>query len=194
MKTRRQRLPRSAATAHQHGFVMIISLLFLIVLTVLSISMFRSFDLQEKIAGNTLEKQRALETAQSALQYGEWWLGQGNGATGSTCNTVTNANVLSQMQVCSNALANPTSLEWTARADYQPPNMSIDTKGNLASNGDINYYKKPGLYINYLGLAPDGRSLLYRVSAFGYGGRATTAAVVQSTYQITGGNKALDQP
>ncbi|MBB3180505.1 PilX N-terminal domain-containing pilus assembly protein [Variovorax sp. Sphag1AA] len=194
MKTPRQRLPRIASASQQRGFVMIISLLFLIVLTVLSISMFRSFDLQEKIAGNTLEKQRALETAQSALQYGEWWLGQGNGGTGSTCNAATDANTLSQMQVCSNALATPTTLPWTARADYLPPNMLAPGGGGLATSGDINYYKKPGLYINYLGLAPDGRSLLYRVSAFGYGGRASTAAVVQSTYQITGGNKALDQP
>lgn len=194
MSTRRQPISSFAVKPRQHGFVMIISLLFLIVLTVLSISMFHSFDLQEKIAGNTLEKQRALETAQSALQYGEWWLGQGNGGTGSACTAVTNANTLSQMQVCSNALATPATLPWTARAEYLPPNMSAAGGGGVTGGGDIKYSAKPGMYISYLGLAPDGRSLLYQVSAYGYGGRATTAAVVQSTYQITGGNKALDQP
>ena len=36
--------------------------------------MFRSFGMQEKIAGNMREKQRALQAAVSAEQYAEWWL------------------------------------------------------------------------------------------------------------------------
>lgn len=185
------------ARPRERGFVLIVAMLFLIVLTVLSVSMFRSYNLQERIAGNTREKERALEAAQSALQYGEWWLSQGNGSTGTACSGVRNANTLSQMQVCSNLLAKPASLPWSARADYLPPNMTVPAgggTGGVASSGDINYYAKPGLSIGYLGLSPDGKSLLYQVSAFGYGGSTTAAAVVQSTYQVTGGSKALDQP
>ena len=49
--------------------------------------MFRSFGTQEKIAGNLREKERALHAAESAQQYGEWWLLQANNtATGGiTC-------------------------------------------------------------------------------------------------------------
>lgn len=180
---------RQAASPRERGFVLIVGMLFLIVLTVLSVSMFRSFNLQERIAGNTREKQRALESAQSALQYGEWWLNQGNGSTGAAC-----SGTLTQMQVCSNALTAPGTLPWAAHSDYQPPNMKVATGGGIASTGDINYSALPGLNIGYMGLAPDGKSLLYQVSAFGYGGSATAAAVVQSTYQVTGGSKALDQP
>ncbi|WP_198085359.1 PilX N-terminal domain-containing pilus assembly protein [Variovorax sp. E3] len=185
---------RSGSRSTEQGFVLIVAMLFLIVLTVLSVSMFRSFNLQERIAGNTREKERALEAAQSALQYGEWWLGQGNGSTGANCSGVLNANTLSQMQVCSNMLTAPTTLPWSARADYLPPNMTVATGGGIAASGDINYNAKPGLSIGYLGLSPDGKSLLYQVSAFGYGGSTTAAAVVQSTYQVSGGNKPLDQP
>ena len=186
--------PYLAAAPRQRGFVMIVGLLLLVVLTVLSISMFRSFGLQEKIAGNTLEKQRALQAAQSALQYGEAWLKQGGAGTGAACSAVTNANVLSQMQVCSSALANPATLPWAVRADYLPPGMTVASGGGLSNSGDINYQAEPGLYISYMGLSPDGKALLYQVSAFGYGGSATSAAVVQSTYQVTSGNKPLDQP
>ncbi|MGJ7493744.1 pilus assembly PilX family protein [Variovorax sp. RT4R15] len=187
------RAPRPARS-RERGFVLIAGMIFLVILTVLSVSMFRSFSLQEKIAGNTREKERALEAAESALQYGEWWLSQGNGSTGAVCSGVLNANTLSQMQVCSNMLTQPAALPWAARADYLPPNMTVAAGGGIAANGDINYNAKPGLSIGYLGLSPDGKSLLYQVSAFGYGGSTTTAAVVQSTYQVTGGSKPLDQP
>lgn len=170
------------------GFVMIVSLLFLVVLTVLSISMFRSFGLQERIAGNTREKERAFEAAQSALRYGEWWLDQGNGGTGSTCSGLMSATDPTQMQVCSNALANPALPPWATRADYAPPLMALaatGSSGGLTGSGkDINYYAKPGLYVSYLGLDPLGKSQLYQVTAFGYGGSATAVAVVQSTYKL----------
>ena len=60
--------------------VLISSLLLLIVVTIIALSMFRSFGIQEKIAGNTREKQRALPAAVSAQQFAEWWLSN-NGAT-----------------------------------------------------------------------------------------------------------------
>jgi type IV pilus assembly protein PilX len=201
MRSLQRPLPHPPAVPRQRGFVLVVGLLFLIVLTLLSISMFHSFDLQEKIAGSTREKQRALEAAESALQYGEWWLGQGHGSTGAACTAVANANVLSQMQVCSNPLATPTTLPWTpARADYLPANMTVQTGGGTVTTtsnaiaGDVNYSAKPGMYIYYMGLAPGGNALLYQVSAFGYGGGTTAAAVVQSTYQVTSADKPLDQP
>ncbi|MGJ7528325.1 pilus assembly PilX family protein [Variovorax sp. GB1P17] len=194
MSLRARPSPRPARS-RERGFALIVGMLFLVILTVLSIGMFRSFNLQERIAGNTREKERAVEAAESALQYGEWWLSQGNGSTGAACSGALNANTLSQMQVCTNMIAKPAALPWTNRADYLPPSMTVAEGGGIvAATGDINYYRKPGLSIGYLGLSPNGQSLLYQVSAFGYGGSTTAAAVVQSIYQVTGGNKPLDQP
>ena len=170
----------------------------LVIMTLLALSMFRSFGLQEKIAGNTLEKQRSLQSAESALQYGEWWLGQGNGSTGANCTTVYSANTVANMKTCSNALANPTTLPWSARGDYLPPNMTVASGGGVVSTGpnagDINYYAKPSLYISYLGLDPTGKSMLYQVTGAGYGGSANGASVVRSTYAITYKNPPLDNP
>ncbi len=185
--------PSSPCAAQaQHGYVLIIGLLFLVILSLLSVTMFRGFGLQEKIAGNTREKQRAFEAAQSALQYGEWWLGQGNGSAGAACNAVINANDPANLQVCANALPDPVNLPWTpARADYVPPSMTVAAGGGIGAGNDINYAAAPSLYIQYLGLSPDGLSMLFRVTGAGYGGSAGTAAVVQSTYQLGAGTKDL---
>jgi type IV pilus assembly protein PilX len=189
----------------KRGFALISALLILLVITMLALSMFRGFGMQEKMAGNTREKQRAFQAAQTALQYGEWWLGAGNGNTGTTCSGVVDASVLSQMRVCSAALATPTTLPWPIRADYlpaAPAAMGISASGGLNSTGtDMNYFAKPGLYVSYLGLNPTGDAALYQVTAFGYGGganadgsTASTSAVVQSTYAISSSVKPLDHP
>lgn len=185
-----KRLP-IGTRAHRRGFIMVVSLLILVVLTLLALAMFRSFGLLERIAGNTRDKQRAFEAAESALQYGEWWLGQGHGGMGANCAGVVDGNTLGDMRVCANALANPTNLPWPSRTEYLPPGMTVSAGGGVTSEGDINYQAKPGLYIHYLGLSPDGLAQLYQVTGYGYGGNADTAAVVQSTYQMKTGVKDL---
>lgn len=179
------------------GYTLVVGLLLLVVLTLFAIGMFRSFGLQEKIAANTRDKQRALEAAQSALQYGEWWLGQGNGSTGIPCTGVNSGNTLANMRVCSTALATPSTLPWGVGSTYLPPFMTANGGGGMAGAsspaGDINYAGVPGLYINYIGMSPNGLAQLYQVTAYGFGGDATTAAVVQSTYRISSGAKDLGQ-
>ena len=64
--------------ANQRGVALVTSLLLLLIITILALSMFRSFGTQERIAGNLREKERALHAADSAQQYAEWWLLQGN--------------------------------------------------------------------------------------------------------------------
>ena len=51
---------RSHQRRKEGGIVLISSLLLLLIVTVMALSMFRSFGVQEKIAGNMREKQRAL--------------------------------------------------------------------------------------------------------------------------------------
>ena len=186
-----RRLVPIGARAHRRGFIMVVSLLILVVMTLLALAMFRSFGLQERIAGNTRDKQRAFEAAESALQYGEWWLRQGNGGSGASCAGAVDGNTLTNMRVCSNALSNPADLPWDNRTEYVPPRMTVSAGGGVTSAGDVNYAGKPGLYVQYLGLSPDGLTLLYQVNGYGYGGNADTASVVQSTYQMKSGVKDL---
>lgn len=188
LSCRRVSSPQARRAGAAGGFIMITCLMFLVLLTLLSLSMFRSYGLQERIAGNTRDKQRAFAAAQSALQFGEWWLGQGfSVGTGAVCDRVRDGNVITEMMTCSNPLADVSSVPWAARTEYLPSGMTVADGGGNTSAGDINYQAVPGLYINYLGVTPDALARLYQVSAFGYGGNSDTTSVVQSTYQIKTG-------
>jgi len=184
---------RKRSIQYEKGFVLIAALVFLLVLTIFSVSMFRNFGLQEKIAGNVREKQRAFHSAQSALQFGEWFLTQGSANSGSLCNTLLDANA-GETKVCSNALADPTDVPWQVGSTdvgvtYIPPTtppMVVSTSG-----GANTYFAVPRFYIFYLGLDSTGINSLYQVTAMGFGGSSNGIAVVQSTYAVSTGIKDL---
>ena len=187
MTTASHRPFRGRGRAGQGGFLLVTGLLFLVVLTLLGLGLFRSTGLMNRISGNTRDKDRAFEAAQAALQYAEWWITSGNVAAGSKCTGLVNGNVTAAVHVCSNALATPSDAPWTDGFTYTPPNLAVNKSGGLvsATNPDINYYAAPMFYIENLGLAPDGKTTLYKVTAAGFGGSAATKAVVRSTYAVT---------
>ena len=208
----------------QHGFILIASLFMLLLMSILTISMSGSFGLQELIAGNQNEKVRAIESAQSALGYAEWWLNQttagasnagvgiatGAGCTSAVttatstptpvicCNTSNGANTCSTPAtvLTTSLLTNPTTLPWTTVVNgvshnvgvsYQPPNMTISTTGGIGT-----FYAIPKFYIQYLAggssnpnfNSGNGFCNMYQITAMGYGGDASSIAVLQSVYQM----------
>ena len=191
---------RQDSQCAQRGMVLISSLLLLLVVTIMALAIFRNSGVEEKIAGNQREKVRALHAAESAQQYGEWWLSSGLGATTPIiCNSVVavTAGNPTAGQVCANTLptivanGNVGNLPWTAGGapvgvTYAPPNMNFNTAGGVNQ-----YYQTPIFYISYLGLTADSTTssykLLYQVDAAGYGGSANAVAVVESTYYVTSG-------
>ena len=137
----------------QRGVVLVSSLLLLMVVTIMAISMMRSFGIQEKIGGNVRDKQRALQAANSTQSYAEWWLVNQSfapkaisiGATASadvpTCTTLIDANLVSGLnggQICMNTLQAATGVSATAwpaissgstndvGAAYTPPCMNVN--------------------------------------------------------------------
>jgi type IV pilus assembly protein PilX len=189
----------------QRGLVLISSLLLLIVVTIIALSMFRSFGIQEKIAGNMREKQRALQAAVSAEQYAENWLTANATAAAVPCSNLLNANI-GQGQICSNKLptvvADVTSVPWQiggapVGVTYLPPNMAVSTTRSVSAANLANptYYATPTYYISDMGASADPSipGEIYQVDAVGYGGAATTAAVVESTYAVytTSSNRTL---
>ena len=174
--------------------VLITALLLLIVVTILAVGLFRSFGLDEKIAGNVREKNRALNAAETAEQYAEWWLASGNGNNGVVCNAMLVAPAAGQ--VCSNVMTNPESLPmpWTVGVSYTPSAptaMAVLSAG--APQGQNTYYFPPTFYISYLGPAPVGgvSGSVYQIDAVGYAGSPDTAAIVESTYLVQTSTKCL---
>jgi len=183
---------KGSTVMRERGMALITSLLLLVVVTILAVSMFRSFGIEGKIAGNVREKQRALLAAESAEQYAEWWLRQGsNSAVGSTiCNTKMDANN-NEGQICSNTLpmllggiAGIGTGTWPTYTEYTPPGMHVSS----SSIDGESYYAAPRFYISDLGSNKDGSGAeVFEIDALGYGASPNTVAVVQSTFIVNQG-------
>ena len=187
------------------GMVLVSSLLLLVVVTILAMALFHSFGLDEKIAGNTREKQRALQAAVSAQQYGEWWLSNGQTISNVTCSGPSTTTP----QVCLNTLptavtggsglatGNVALLPWTNSLGaslgytYTPPNMTLNNTAPTAGT----YWQSPVFYISYLGIGTGSNGAtgsVYQIDSVGSGGSPNTAAVVESTYIVQTSTQNLD--
>jgi type IV pilus assembly protein PilX len=186
----------------QRGVVLVSSLLLLIVVTIIALSMFRSFGIQEKIAGNMREKQRALQAAESAEVFAEVWL-TNNAVNGAAvnCAGMLNGNI-GQGQICANTLtvlnidvtqppyliagvpAGVTYLPMSGQANPMP--ISTTTSVSVANALNPSYYALPAFYISDVGPSADSSipGEVYQVDAYGYGGSVTTVAVVESTFAV----------
>ena len=185
----------------ERGFALISSLLLLMIITIIAISMFRSFATQEHVAGNVREKERALHAAESAQQYAEWWLANSpNTSVGAqTCVASVSASY-TQGQICNQLPAFPFTTVgptgWAIQVSYLPPGMCVTGCPAPAPNVDPPYALTPGFYITDLGRAADNLGEAYQIDAYGSGSTAiaavnTTVAVVESTYEIQQGVNCL---
>jgi type IV pilus assembly protein PilX len=185
----------------ERGFILVTGLLFLVVMTLLGLALFRSTGLMDRITANTRDKQRSFEAAQSALEYGAWWLAQpAGGGNGTTCAT-NNLPTITNLHVCSETLASSlTALQdyttWYAKAYVYNtmPGVVVATGGGMANATDINYQAWPGLYVEKLGLSTDGKTTFYQVTSYGFGGDANTVSVVRGTYKATASTSSLKNP
>ena len=193
----------------QRGVVLISSLLLLIVVTIIALSMFRSFGIQEKIAGNMREKQRALQAAESAQVFAEIWLSN-NGTGPSVACTGMLDGTIGQGQICANtlptAVADVTSVPWSIGGQpvgvtYLPTGaaiMSISTTTTVSAANVLNptYFDKPTFYISDMGPSADATipGEVYQVDAYGYGGSRNTVAVVESTYAVYTSSRNAGSP
>jgi type IV pilus assembly protein PilX len=196
----------------QRGLVLVSSLLLLVVVTIMAISMFRSYGIQGKIAGNVREKHRALEEAQTALQAAENWLA----STASTSTLPTPVNCtgnspalsanLNQFQICASTsdlltvtgFSSVATVPWTDKNNtattvgiVYTPTGSASNQFTPAANNPGAYFDKPRFYITdlgqvagFVGGAGSQPPEVYRIDAVGYGGSADAVAVIEETFQV----------
>jgi type IV pilus assembly protein PilX len=175
--------------------VLVSSLLLLLVVTILAVTMFRSFGIQSKIAGNIREKERATHAAEQAQQYAEWWLSNNSASVPVACNALLSAN-LNEGQICSNTPAlsfdvtSVATVPWQIAGNdvgvtYTPAGMNVQPVNPVADS----YSQQPRFYVSDLGLGADGLGEVYEIDSVGYGGNVNvpTVSVVRSTYEITPG-------
>jgi type IV pilus assembly protein PilX len=177
----------------QRGVALVTSLLLLMIITILALSMFRSFGTQEKIAGNLREKERALHAAASAQQYAEWWLLQNNNTAAGSIACQPGVSLLAATattgQICNQTPQqmniDPTVVPWSIQVTYTPQHMILLGQAESATNPS--YFATPAFWITDRGVAADGAGEAYQIDAYGYGSAASTVAVVESVYEIQQG-------
>lgn len=180
------------AVGNQRGVALVTSILLLLIITILALSMFRSFGTQERIAGNLREKERALHAADSAQQYAEWWLLQSNNtAAGAVACTASVVATPTQGQIC-NATPTPLGtpittlpLPWPVQVTYTPQGMVL--LGQPAQVNNPPYFNTPAFWITDLGIAADAAGEAYQIDAYGFGSAANTVAIVESVYEVQQG-------
>ena len=188
----------------QRGVALVTSLLLLLIITILAVSMFRSFGTQERIAGNVREKERALHAANSAVQYAEWWLLNANNTAigASDCSAaVTVVASATAGLICdqtpmkqwgdTQAAWSALTLQggntvWTPQVTFTPDNMLLVNPSG-ATYAQAPYFLSPAFWITYLNTAADGAGQAYQIDAYGYGSSQSTVAVVETTYEIQQG-------
>ena len=175
----------------QRGFVLVSSLLLLIVVTLLAVGMFRSFGVDEKIAGNTRDKQVAVQAAESAEEFAENWLAlniANNAAAnnGAALNDAVPAIACAGFTpsvtppVCNTELANPSQVPWPAGVNYTLPANTLPNNGIALTSNPI---LQPSFYIWYKGQI-GSYGYEYEIDAVGYGSSPNTVAIVDSLYVL----------
>ena len=180
----------------QRGFILITSLVFLVIMTLLGVSMFGNSSVEMRMAGNIKAKVEARALAESGIHHAETLLLDTNvnplaqkasgGCSGSlsvpTICVDPSALLVISTQNSSGATAYRTELA-AYYADPDIPNLAISaTPGTPNST-----YAAPEFYIRLLGASPDGAGQLYQITALGYGGTPEAVSVLQANFEVTSG-------
>ncbi|MGB7754936.1 MAG: PilX N-terminal domain-containing pilus assembly protein [Salinisphaera sp.] len=192
-------IPRSGTTTRQDGFILVTSLIFLVILTLLAVSAINSSTLQERMAANQREKSRALDAADSALRHVETLLASSDFRA---CNPVMNPGITSNSQSTNSCNANASGLAVIPASSGNTDSATYYLSDQFWSQTGVSTYQLPGdastsgLNIQYvveyvrqqaddLNPGSAGTTVLFRITARARGRSPGSRAVVQSVYQVT---------
>ena len=178
----------------QRGFVLIVALVLLLVLTVLGLAAAQSTSLEERMAGNARNRDMAFQAAEAGLRAAESCLSAG-------------------LPICTSFSTNANGTYLFDPSSPPPPstlNMPLwDVAGFWSNAGNVLSYNtitgsnlplvalQPEIIIEQMpAMAAPGGNLgqqqfgggtptiqLYRITAFGTGGDTTATAMLQSVFQ-----------
>lgn len=153
------------APLHQRGAALIISLIFLLLMTLIGVTSMQTTTLQERMAGNARDRNLALQSAEAGLRQGETWL------VGSTTNQAT--------AELATPLADPAAWDGSA-----PHGTASGYTPALAS--EPVFYVEPPTQVIY-GVTTTSRPTtenFYPVTAYAEGGADTTVVLLQTMVKV----------
>ena len=142
------RQPRTSAPRRERGAILIITLMFLVLLTIVGVASISSSTLEEKMAGNLRAQYPAFQAAESALRDAEIDLEAGIGGTG-------NRDGVTKIGMGIAYFATPCSAAFTEGVCMQPatPAGTYQTEIVTAASWDWTSITKTVEYGTYTGAA-----------------------------------------
>ncbi len=179
----------------QRGFILVTSLIFLVLMTLLGLSLFGSFNTNQTISGNFREKQRAEDAAQAAVNYAEYWLNTQAMALspapppqGIACGTTSNPTPTTPV-VCTQALPVPLPAALPLTTTTVPGAASYPAPAAAGT-----YSSSPMYYIQFLYQQAGGvlgaltcPCSFYKITAAANGGNSNAASIIQTVYIVGSG-------
>lgn len=148
---------------YQGGMVLLVSLVFLLLLTVIGLSSMQSANLQEKMAGSVSLRNQSFQTAEAALRIGESAV-QLDSYSLAVCANTTQCAPPAESSVVSSAGLNSTSgVTWIAAGSgfYGVQNIGTTlTAVNVPSNTSATLYR-----VTAVGIVGNSRSVVESVYA-----------------------------
>ncbi|KDE39704.1 Type IV fimbrial biogenesis protein PilX [Nitrincola lacisaponensis] len=143
----------------QAGSALIVSLLFLLILTILGVAGIQTTSMQERMSGNMRDRNMAFQAAEAALRGGEDFV---------------RANSDNEA-LFANSLTDPEDWDGEAGTTHALSNML---------HQDPRYFvSEPGLYRVNPGELPAEFHNIFPVNAIGWGGTDVTTVVVESRFR-----------
>jgi type IV pilus assembly protein PilX len=159
-----------ASKSRQHGVTLIVSLFFMIILAMLGVAIANVSILEERMAGNTRNRDLAFQAAEAALRDAEAQLNTSAfRATAFPAWDLTHSNSATYWDTCFAGTAAPCATKYT-------PTLSLPTSGNGA------LVAQPQFIVEKRDLG--GGNADYRVTARAVGGTSDTVVVLQSEFHF----------
>lgn len=190
--------PPSHFIASQRGFVLVTALMFMVALTVLGVSIMGTNTLEERMSGYFRDRQLAFEAAEACLREAERDILYGSRAISGVMGFVTGCS--------SDGLCLPETDGTPVWTDLETANdagwMRGEDMGKTVKYGTYSFppsapllfvEKQPRYFIEALSVAsastsltegygPKNATIVYRVTAVGFGRRVATRVVLQALF------------
>ncbi|MCO6413926.1 MAG: hypothetical protein J5I92_14390 [Thiogranum sp.] len=184
-------IKHSTSRSQQHGAALVVSLMMLLVMTLIGITAMNTTVLEEKMAGNSRQRQLAFQSAEAALRSAEDWLFTNvtNVAAFETTFNGTPAELYWERKPRPGSTLRPITIDVYDHSAWAVGN-SQEPATSVTSATD---QQDPRYVIEYLGRSgeppldvndPDPRPYAFRITSIGWGTDNTTTYVAQSTYRI----------
>lgn len=163
----------------QRGTALVMTLVFLVLLTMLGITAINTSTLEEKMAGNSKDQNLAFQAAETALSAAETWV---ESTTAATALNVNNTNGIYAPSTTTTDVWDTVTWSGSSNLVIYPGVPGTPASGTL---GDVTI--RPKYIIEKLAteaLSP-GTKITVRITARGTGASDNTVSMVQSTYSKT---------